>query len=179
MMNQLLKVSVLGLALLLANVALADEGYGKGKQSTDFAPVTNKAYAEECSACHMAYPPGALPSRSWQKLMGGLNDHFGENAELAAEQVKEIADYLVKNAADHSSYRRSAKMIKGVAATDAPLRISELPYFVREHRGIAKRIRGNEKVKSISQCDSCHTKASTGSYNEHEINVPGIGRVED
>ncbi|MDH5218993.1 MAG: diheme cytochrome c, partial [Gammaproteobacteria bacterium] len=48
----------------------------------DVAVVTDSLYKEECSACHMAYQPGLLPARSWEKMMDNLADHFGENAEL-------------------------------------------------------------------------------------------------
>ncbi len=53
-----------------------DDDHGKqGKlggwmeSRADFAPVTNAAYSEECGACHMAYPPGLLPSRAWTAIM--------------------------------------------------------------------------------------------------------------
>ena len=32
---------------------------------------------------------------------------------------------------------------------------------------------------SFSNCASCHKRALQGSYNEHEIDVPGIGRWDD
>ena len=54
----------------------------------------NPVYIEECGACHLAYPPGLMPSKSWQKMMGGLSDHFGENAELDEETEQLIVRYL-------------------------------------------------------------------------------------
>ena len=33
---------------------------------------TDQIYNEECGACDMAYPPGLLPAKSWQRL---LNSH--------------------------------------------------------------------------------------------------------
>jgi len=40
-------------------------------------------------------------------------------------------------------------------------------------------VTGNPTVKSISQCDACHTDAERGTFNEHDINIPGYGRWDD
>ena len=50
-----------------------------------FRPVTDETVKTECSACHMAYPAGMLPARSWRALMGDLSNHFGEDASLPEE----------------------------------------------------------------------------------------------
>ena len=42
------------------------------------------AYTQECGSCHLAYPPGLLPALSWQRLMGGLDRHFGTDAIVIA-----------------------------------------------------------------------------------------------
>ena len=42
------------------------------------------AYVQECGSCHAAYPPGMLPARSWQRVMGGLDRHYGSDASLDA-----------------------------------------------------------------------------------------------
>ena len=73
------------------------------RQSIGVAAVSNPQYSEECGSCHMAYPPGLLPAQSWQKLMGGLADHFGDNAELDAGLHNQIAQYLTDNSADAST----------------------------------------------------------------------------
>jgi hypothetical protein len=145
----------------------------------DVAPVNNQLYSDECGACHFAYPPGLLPERSWKKIMGSLNDHFGDNAELPADTVAQIQDYLVKNAGDHSNYRRSVQMVRSIPRGETPLRISKVPFFVREHREIARKVKGNDKVNSMSNCETCHRTAAKGSFDEDQVNIPGIGRWED
>lgn len=80
-----------------------------GAKAPGVAPVENPQYLEECGSCHFAYQPGLLPARSWTKVMAGLENHFGENAELPPEDVKSLTDYLLKNAADHASYKRSKR----------------------------------------------------------------------
>ena len=71
------------------------------------------------------------------------------------------------------------RLNESIAKGDAPLQITKVPYFVREHREVGNRIKGNDKVKSLSQCEQCHQNAVDGSYEEGEINVPGIGSWED
>lgn len=145
-------------------------------RNTDVAPVDNPLYAKECSRCHFAYQPGLLPERSWRKLMESLNDHFGENIELLDADRQALTDYIVKNSAERANYKRSAQMFHSIAKSDTPLRITKVFYFIKEHREVANKARGNDKIKSLSQCEQCHQKAIDGSYVGSEINVPGLGR---
>ena len=151
-------------------------------RSTGVAPVTNALYAEECGSCHFAYPPGLLPASSWQQVMTGLADHFGDNAELDNQDEQQLTEYLTSNAADTSSYRRSRKIMNSLSNTNMPppLRITELPYFRHEHREIPNRIIKLPEVGgTLSQCNACHQRAEKGSFNEHEISIKGFGRWED
>jgi hypothetical protein len=128
----------------------------------------------------MAYQPGLLPSRSWKKMFNNLADHFGENAELDDKDLKIIMDYATKNAAEFSNYKRSKRIMKGLRSSETPLRITETQYIKRKHRELSrKHVQDNPKVKSLSRCELCHTKANSGSFSEREINVPGFGRWED
>lgn len=161
-----------------------EEGMGERVWGTAARPeviqVANDLYTKECGACHLAYPPGLLPARSWEKLMNGLSDHFGDNAELAPEDQSALTDYLVKNAADRSGQKRSAKVVRSLKKEEAPLRISEVPYIVRKHHEIPSRlIQGNPKVKSLSNCNACHKRAEAGSFNEHDVSIPGHGAWDD
>ncbi len=182
MKQKLVGILLVGGALLPLQSLLADdEGwFSFGSRRTDVAPVNNELYAKECGACHFAYQPGLLPARSWKKLMSGLDDHFGENAELDAEELRQITAYLVENAADRSDYKRSRKMARSIPPDATPLRITEVPYFKREHREIPRRmVSENPKVGSLANCDACHSRVKLGSFEEDEINIPGYGRWED
>mgnify|MGYP002713009309 CR=1 FL=1 len=151
-----------------------------GAETPGVAPVENPQYLEECGSCHFPYQPGLLPARSWTKLMAGLENHFEENAELPAEDVKSLTGYLVKNAADHANYKRSKKIMNSLRPDEAPLRVSETPYFIEKHRELSRgMVQDNPKVVSISRCGACHTKAETGSFSESEIQIPGFGAWED
>ncbi len=172
-------VSLLAVSgIVLAGSVIADDDDYRGRRGPDVKPVTNTLYKSECASCHMAYQPGFLPARSWKKLMGGLADHFGDNAELAEEDRQAIEAYLVANAADNASERRSQKFLRSIGDT-TPLRISEVPYFRREHDEIPQRVIKHEQIGSFSNCIACHTKADLGSYAERDIRIPGLGRWED
>ena len=141
----------------------------------NFMPVSNKQYQEECGACHFAYQPGMLPARSWELLLNdeALRKHFGVDAELDDDTLKEIHDYAVDNAADKSWHMRSRKIAVASEDGPAPLRITELRYISRKHKDIPeKMIRGNKGVKSLSFCDKCHTRAEEGVYDEDTVKIP-------
>ncbi|MFQ5644289.1 MAG: diheme cytochrome c [Thiogranum sp.] len=149
-------------------------------RSTDVAAAENPVYKEECGSCHMAYPPGLLPARSWARMLAGLADHFGDDAGLDPETHRAISRFLAENSADRSDFRRARKFSRSVKPNDAPIRISETPYFRHEHDEIPDRmVTGNPEVKSLSQCDACHTGAERGAFNEHDIDIPGYGRWDD
>lgn len=128
-------------------------------------------YQQECGGCHLAYPARMLPAVSWATMMSNLSDHFGENAELPAPQVAIIARYLVTHSAQPGDrvLRRSTQT--------APLRITELPYFIRQHDEIPMRmVKDNPEVGGFSNCNACHQNAATGDFDEDRVSIPGYGR---
>ena len=172
---------ILTASVLMVPVVFSDDDRREYRQrSVGVAPVQSPIYKEECSSCHMAYPPGLLPARSWKKIMAGLDDHFGDNAELDAETSNNISKFLVANSADESDYRRSRKIMRSLGNNDAPIRISETPYIKHEHDEIPdKLIKQNKKVNSLAHCNACHKKAEQGLYDEDGVNIPGFGRWDD
>ncbi|MEH6473001.1 MAG: diheme cytochrome c [Halopseudomonas sp.] len=146
-----------------------------GRQRSPNDPL----YVEECGACHLAYPPQLLGSNSWQAIMTGLDDHFGENAEIDSPEQTQITAYLSRYAADNSGYKNQRYIAKN-GTNSVTLRITELPFFTKEHDEVPTRmVEGNEQVGSFSQCDSCHHQAVQGSFDEDEVAIPGYGRWED
>lgn len=177
---------VFTLGIVTLPVVFSDTDHNRGSlqdyahRFTGVATVSDAVYSEECGSCHMAYPAGLLPARSWSALMTGLDDHFGDNAELNDPTRQHIIDFLLANSADRSNYRRSQKFAASIASSDTPVRITQTPYFRREHHEIPARLVGpNAEVKSFSQCNACHADAEKGSFNEHDINIPGVGRWDD
>ena len=142
--------------ILLAStitVALADERV---------AIVKDELTKKECSACHMAFPAGFLPARSWEALMGDLGKHFGEDATLAPEDIATIKAYLVANAADASGKMRG--LARGIAADQTPLRISELPRFQSEHGTFSAKTL--KRIGRASNCVACHRGAEQGNFDD-------------
>lgn len=137
------------------------EGKGEGSMIKN---VTNETWKTECASCHMAYPPGLLPAESWKAMMNNLSDHFGTDASLDAETVKEILPFLEENA----SQRRTEKDAKG----EPILRISETAWFKDEHDEISKSTWTSPKVKSASNCIACHTQAEKGNFDEDTVKIP-------
>lgn len=163
-------VWLFGAALTFAGTVIAVglfAGVGAKAEDGEGAPraVTDKTVLKECGACHMAFPPGLLPARSWRALMGGLDNHFGENAALDEVTAKRITDYLVANAADADNGNR--RVLRGVKASDTPLRITETPWWVREHRGeVRPGAFKDPRVGSKANCVACHRDAAKGYFGD-------------
>jgi hypothetical protein len=150
------------------------------RRSTGFSSGEIPLYREECGSCHMAYPAGLLPAVSWQKLMQGLEEHFGDNAELDDETRQKINSFLERNSSDKINYRRSKQFTGEINLKKVPIRITDSSYFRHEHDEIPVRfVSGNPKVKSFSHCNACHLNAERGLFNEHDIKIPGYGRWDD
>ncbi|PYF07403.1 diheme cytochrome c [Rhodobacter viridis] len=150
---------ILCLALAATPVFAESEEEEEGEGGFRTAVAANPTFQTECGSCHIAYPAGFLPARSWTAIMAGLDDHFGENATLDDKTRTEIEGYLTQNAADvQSGWGR-----RDPAPGATPLRISELSWFVREHgREVSNQMK--TKAKSMSNCAACHQGAAQGAF---------------
>lgn len=155
----------MGLALAAA-VAFIVAGAGMLAVQAQNAPTPNAgkdAFNAECGACHMPFQPEFLPARSWQALMGNLSKHFGENAKLDAATTTAITDYLVSRAADTVNNRQA---LQGLSPQDVPLRITETPSWIREHRRVTAEVVARPEIKSKANCVACHRRAKLGIYED-------------
>jgi hypothetical protein len=125
-------------------------------------PVDDPMTKTECGACHMVYPAGLLPARSWEAITNDLAHHFGEDATLAPEVVAGIKAYLMANAGDAGG--TSNGMIRNVPAEVTPLRISELPRFTRAHGQLSPSTL--KKVGVAGNCVACHRGAADGVFED-------------
>ncbi|OQX32673.1 MAG: hypothetical protein B0D94_00280, partial [Candidatus Sedimenticola endophacoides] len=133
-------------------------------------------YVRECGGCHFPYQPGLLPAESWERIMRGLDEHFGENAELGDPDRKTLTNYLLDNAAGRVNRGLPNKIMSAQRGRAMPLRITEMRYFVYEHSEIPRRAaQDNPDVKSLSNCDSCHRRAHQGLYQECRYLVKDFG----
>lgn len=160
-------------ATLLVATSISGCLFASGDETSHTLPPANNAkWKAECSSCHTLYHPALLPERSWRKLMGGLDKHFGENASLDAATQKEIADFLATNAADRSNHRRAGKIAQSILGGATPLRISETPYFVRKHNEIGNETWKRKSIGSKANCTACHADADKGNFDEQKIRIP-------
>ena len=116
-----------------------------------------KTTAQQCSACHIAYPAEMLPARSWQKLMSDLGHHFGEDASLNDQDRAAITAYLTAHAADGPvSGRGGERFLRGLSPSATPLRITDTPFWRRRHGEISPRRFSDPRVKTAANCGACH-----------------------
>ena len=123
-------VLIAGLIIALAPKAMA--------ASAASSPGTAKVWAEECGACHDAYPRSLLPGYSWKRIMEHLDDHFGSDASLDPKTRRRITDYLIAG--------RPAEI---------PIRITDQPWFARIHGGRVAIFAVDKDIR-LTHCKGCH-----------------------
>jgi mono/diheme cytochrome c family protein len=149
----------IGLGLIAVVGTASADGYRAMVKPLD-------AYTQECAACHMAYSPGLLPAASWQRLMKGLDKHFGTNASLDDATVAQISTWLTANAAQG---KRSAE--------PAQERITQTQWFVRHHRQFSQADWAHPQIKTAANCVACHVGAERRGFDEDNVRLPaGVGR---
>ena len=116
-------------------------------------------YVSECGDCHVPYAPRFLPASSWQRLMTSLPEHFGSDASLSEPTLNELSTYLVDN----------ARTPRAKDPDPAPLRITEMSWWLRQHDEISERRWNNPRIPSRAACDACHAKADEGRFGHGKI----------
>lgn len=155
---------ILGIIALAFSATLLERAQAGGGHY--YPPAADPVVKEECGSCHLAFAPAMLPARSWQRMMGELQNHFGDDASVDAATAQRIGRYLTENAADAAGRRYGGKLLRGVAAGSAPQRITELPKWVSEHRQVPDWEWRHKDVRSKANCLACHADADRGYYDE-------------
>lgn len=149
-----MRTTILALAALMIGATAA--------QAETFPVIKNETVLRECSDCHMVFPPETLPRASWEAIINDLDNHYGENAALPADTVKEILDFHVRNASDVSNVRAARKW----RASGFFTRITDAPRFRDKHGDCQPGVWAHEKVQSKANCLACHADMQrTGSTN--------------
>ena len=114
--------------------------------------VSDPLVQKECGQCHMAFSPSFLTADGWNKIMDGLANHFGDNAELSADKASKVRAWLVGHAG------------AGKRAGDG-LRITETRWFRHEH-DFPDRVWKRPEVGAKSNCPACHKQAEQGWFDD-------------
>lgn len=131
----------------------------------------SEVYEEECGSCHNAFSPTLLPAKSWETVMAGLDDHFGDDASLPEETSKEIMEYLAASSAE-LAFSEPSKKILGSLEGATPLRITDSSYWREKHSGIKNEVYSRKSVASKTNCVACHPGALFGSFEDRDISIP-------
>lgn len=114
-------------------------------------PIVNAKWKQECSVCHIPFPPGLLQAESWFNIMDSLENHFGVDASLTAKENNEITAFLVNNASTRWRY------------PVPPSRISETSWFKTIHSDHRAAWKGT-LVKTPANCFACHKHSEHGDF---------------
>ncbi len=158
------------LAAGAAMIAALAELPGRGVPPAALDPV----FAEQCGACHLAFPPSLAPASTWNGILADLQHHFGADATLSAEQVAHLRAWLDANSAGH--WDTLPSHLLRVPAADGSLRITDTPGWRHMHRHIPAAVFTAKPVYRRSNCAACHADAAAGRFAPQRIEIPDAAR---
>lgn len=132
------------------------------------------AYAQNCSKCHKNYPPFMLPKASWEKLMDGLDNHFGEaitDKNITRSDQSDIREYLITHSAETSSRKLAFRTLASLGEM-RPISMTKVPYWREIHAHIDRSVFKNDHVKNASNCFACHAGFEYGILDNTRIHIP-------
>jgi cytochrome b len=139
---------VMGLGAAAASLA-AIPGPGPEQQA-------DATWARECGDCHLAYPPGLLPARSWQALLAS-EDHFGEVLGLGPDTVTALSAWAAPRSAEAGWDEHAVRIARSVPPEQVPQKITELPWWKELHQG---------SPEADLRCEDCHERAAWGQFDQ-------------
>ncbi len=134
-------------------------------------------WQEECGGCHVDFHPSLLPARSWARLFAQQDDHFGEALGLAPETVASLLAFAQDNAADKGGSEAAWRISHGLTPEQAPLRITETPYWRDKHGALGEAVWRHAAVRDRSNCAACHRDAAAGTFNDAAMALPEAVRA--
>ena len=138
-------------------------------------------YYSECGACHKPYPPFMLPASSWERIRGGLSNHFGEEISPSMKKGENrisindqtvIFNYLMKHSADTSTREISVKVMNSLNGARGRKSITKIQYWKDVHSAISHDTFKSSKVKDKSNCFACHKNFDKGMLEDIDILIP-------
>lgn len=126
------------------------------------SPTPPAVYTQECGSCHLAFLTNLLPKASWQRVMNGLDKHYGSDASLDAATQKQIDTWL-------QTYGGQGKRAREEPPQD---RITRSAWFERKHREVSAATFKRASIKSPANCAACHRDAAQGDFDEDRVRIP-------
>jgi cytochrome b len=160
--------SVLGIGLFFA-IACGVAFWVNAAQGPRFIGAQNATYTQECGDCHLAYHPSMRTGESWEKMLLGLESHYGEDASLIPEKRAEILAYLQENNATTFDTKVAHKI--GQVET-ASLRMTDTRYWQKKHDDFKPATFTHAEIGSKVNCNACHQDAADGRFSESAIKLP-------
>ncbi|NQU63278.1 MAG: cytochrome b/b6 domain-containing protein [SAR324 cluster bacterium] len=136
-----------------------------------------KIWQQECGSCHQLYHPSLLPVRSWERMMAELGDHFGDDASIKESKNRAITDFLKQQAAENADSEAAFKFSRSIAKSDAPIAITETPYWVHKHTLIKPEVYKRASIKTKANCLACHEDAAEGGFEDDNVKTPEAGMI--
>jgi len=135
-------------------------------QADSYSLPKHAVFEEECSSCHMAYPPQMLHADSWRAMMGDLSHHFGSDASIDDKRRVAITNFLLANAGGRKTGDTRDAQGKPL------LRITQTARFDKKHREVPSATWQRASIKSPANCGACHTRAAAGEYSDRWVQIP-------
>ena len=114
----------------------------------------------------MLYAPGLLPAEAWRQQMQTLDEHYGSNATLDAEQAREILDFLLRASA------ANRLPVEPSPTAGEPPRISQTRWFDQKHDEVSEAKFRRESVGGRANCVACHRDAERGDFDDDKVKIP-------
>jgi cytochrome b len=138
-------------------------------------------YYTECGACHKPYPPFMLPDTSWERIKGGLKNHFGEEISptmkkgenrISLNDQTVIFNYLKKHSAEKSTREISVKVMNSLDGARGRKSITKIKYWKETHANIPMEVFKSPKIKRKANCFACHKNFEKGMLEDIDIHIP-------
>ena len=147
------EVAALGIASVALVCAFAARGDVTKCDNCKAAPQSLR----QCGVCHMIFPAKMLPQRSWIAIISGLDNHFGERANIPQKDKARILAYLTSHAADGpNATALDRHFLSDVLPSATPLRITRTEWWNQMHADFDFDGVKRSNVKSPANCLACH-----------------------
>lgn len=134
-------------------------------------PATlDPVYDGACGSCHFTFSPSLNPAWVWNRIMDGLDHHFGVRATVDPADAAHVRAYLDANAAEH--WDTLAANVFRVRDPAEKLRITATPFWRRRHAAIPASVFQQRNVSGKLSCNACHADAASGRFAPQAVSIP-------